>query len=197
MRTGLKETGAIIFAAAILYAMQRTTPLYSNITSPVSIAGEQGERTDARAFALAVGDVHLARTVRIERFGQTRTYTTSGVWVLVEAAAEAKRESLTLTSAEWLGPSGLRYSLSQRISTMPAMLPAERLEPGLPKPVLMAFEVPENELAGGTVLVAPSAFTPLGEEVRVAITELAVGDIPGAVTIRRSDGPMPWTLETE
>ncbi|MER8422026.1 hypothetical protein [Mesorhizobium sp. M1329] len=193
MRAGLKETGAIIFAAAILYAMQRTTPLYSNITSPVSIAGKQGKRTDARAFALAVGDVHLARTVRIERFGQTRTYTTSGIWVLVEAAAEAKRESLTLTSVEWLGPSGVRYSLSQRIST----LPAERLEPGLPKPVLMAFEVPESELSGGTVVVAPSAFTPLGEEVRVAITELAPGDIPGAVTIRRSDGPMPWMLETE
>ena len=86
------------------------------------------------------------------------TYTTSGVWVLLEAAAEASRESLTLTSAEWRGPSGVRYTLSQRFSTMPGMLPAERLEPGLPKPVLMAFEVPESELAGGTLLVAPSAF---------------------------------------
>jgi hypothetical protein len=197
MKAGFNGAAAVIFAAAILYAMQRTTPLYSDITSPVPVAGEQGERIDTRAFALGVGDVHLARIVKTERFGRTRTYTTSGVWVLLEAAAEASRESLTLTSAEWRGPSGVRYALSQRFSTMPGMLPAERLEPGLPKPVLMAFEVPESELAGGTLLVAPSAFTPLAEEAQVAITQLALGDIRSAVTIRQTGGPMPWVLETE
>lgn len=31
---------ALILAAAILYGMQRTTPLYSQITSPVQIAGK-------------------------------------------------------------------------------------------------------------------------------------------------------------
>jgi hypothetical protein len=47
------------------------------------------------------------------------------------------------------------------------------------------------------LLVAPSAFTPLGEEAQVAITQLALGNIRSAVTIRQTGGPMPWVLGAE
>ena len=78
MKAGFNGAAAVILAAAILYAMQRTPPLYSDTISPVPVAGEQGERIDTRAFALGVGDVHLARIVKTERVGRTRTYTTYG-----------------------------------------------------------------------------------------------------------------------
>jgi hypothetical protein len=124
--------------------MQHTTPYYGEITSPIVVEGNAGERLDADDFALGIVNVHLARTLKTESFGQQRSFTTSGVWVVVEGAAEAKAESLTLMSAAWLGPNGVRYELGQRLSSLPGMLPGERLEPGLPKPVLMAFEVPET-----------------------------------------------------
>ncbi|RUM98928.1 hypothetical protein EET67_04595 [Pseudaminobacter arsenicus] len=177
--------------------MQRTTPLYSEITSLVPAYGEQGKRIDARAFAFAVVNVHLARMVRTESFGRTQDFTTSGVWVLIEGAAEAKRESLTLTTANWLGPSGISYALSQRFSILPGLLPNQRLEPGLPKPVLLAFEVPESEVSGATLLVPRNYMTPLDEEIRMPVTNIDTNAIHAAITLKRSTVGLPWILETE
>lgn len=193
----LREIAAVFLVAAILYGMQRTTPLYSEITSPVPVAGEQGKRIDARAFALGISNIHLARTIRTQSFGQSREFTTTGIWVLVEGVAEAKQESLTLTTANWLGPSGLRYGLSQRVSTLPGLLPNETLEPGLPRPVLMVFEVPERDVSGGTLLVARSYLTPLDEEVRMPVTDVDINDIHSVISLGRSSGGVPWTLEAE
>ncbi|MGB3386896.1 MAG: hypothetical protein WBA88_02830 [Pseudaminobacter sp.] len=191
------ELAAVLLAAAILYGMQRTTPLYSEITSPVPVYGEPGKRIDARAFALAVVNVHLARMVRTESFGRTQDFTTSGIWVLVEGAAEAKQESLTLITANWLGPSGVSFALSQRFSLLPGLLPNQGLEPGLPKPVLMAFEVPEREVLGATMTVARSYLTPLDEEVRVPMTSVDATNVRNVITLKRSTAGLPWILEAE
>ncbi|GLS36408.1 hypothetical protein GCM10010869_19970 [Mesorhizobium tianshanense] len=193
----IKGLAGVLLAAAMLYGMQRTTPLYSDIISPVPVAGRQGERVDTSAFAIGVADVHLAREVMASSFGRTRTYTTSGVWVIIEAAAAAKQESLSLTSAKWLGPNGVRHALSQRFSAMSGMLGSERLEPGIPRPMLMAFEVPESQLSGATLLIARSALTPLAEEAWIEMTDVRAQDIRPAVTLGRGNRSQPWTLEAE
>lgn len=194
---GIKGLVAVLLATAALYGMQRTTPLYSDITSPVPVVGEQGERVDTSAFAIGVANVHLAREVRISSFDGTRAYTTSGVWVLVEGAAAAKQGSLSLTSAEWLGPNGVRYALSQRFPAMPGLLGTERLEPGIPRPLLMVFEVPESQLSGATLLISRNAATPLEEEAWIEMMEVPRNEIRPAVTIGRGNHIQPWTLETE
>jgi hypothetical protein len=196
MSSGIKALAAVLLAAALLYGMQRTTPLYSEITSPVPVAGIQGKRLDTDAFAIGIANVHLAREVTTSNFSSTRTYTTSGVWVIVEAAAQAKRESLALTSAAWLGPSGLRYAMSQRFSVMPGILGNERLEPGIVRPILMAFEVPEKELSGAKLLVSRSAYTPLLEEAAIEMTGIRPEEIRPAVVLGRGNRTLPWTLET-
>jgi hypothetical protein len=196
MSGSLKGLAAVLFAAAILYGMQHTTPYYGEITSPIVIKGKAGERLDADDFALGIVNVHLARTLKTESFGQQRGFTTSGVWVVVEGAAEAKTESLTLMSAAWLGPNGVRYELSQRLSNLPGMLPGERLEPGLPKPVLMAFEVPENQAFDGTLIIARAAWMPLDEEVRIPLAGNP-DDIRATIALGRGGGGVPWTLEVE
>lgn len=187
----------VALAATILYGMQRTTPLYSDITAPVPVAGRQGERVETGDFAIGIANVHLARRVTAPGFGAERSHTTSGVWVIVEGAAEAKHQSLSLTSAEWLGPDGARHALSQRLATMPGLLGTERLEPGIPRPVLMVFEVPESQLAGARLLIAPSALTPLQEEAWIEMVDLRPEDIRPAATLGRGGHLMPWTLEVE
>ncbi|MHA6643506.1 hypothetical protein [Mesorhizobium sp. A623] len=188
---------AVIIAAALLYAIQRTTPLYSEITSPVPVAGRQGERVDTAAFAVGITNTHLARKLTVTDFGRTRTYTTSGVWVVVEGAAEAKHESLALTSAEWLGPGGLLYQVSQRLPTIPGSLGTEQLEPGIPRPILMAFEVPETQLAGARLLVSRSAMTPLDEQASIELTDMRPHDIQPSITLSRGNPVLPWTLEAK
>ncbi len=188
---------AVAITAAALYGLQHTTPGYGEITSPIAVAGKLGKRVAANAFTIGVANVHLARTVTTKRVGRTQTFTSSGVWVLVEGAAEARSESLTLMSAQWLGPNGVRYALSQRLSSVPGILPSERLEPGLPRPVLMAFEIPEGQVSGGTLLIARTAWSALEEEVRVEMTGVRPDDIRPGLVLERGGGAVPWTLSSE
>ena len=193
----LGTAAALLLAVAVLFGMQHTMPAYGDITSPVAIRGEAGTRVEGRDYAFAAANIHFARIVGVERFGERRDHTTSGVWILIEGAAVAKTETLALTSAEWLGPSGVRYALSQRFSTISGYLPSERLEPGLPRPVLLAFEVPEAELPGGTLIVSRSAYTPLGEELWIGLGEKHPKKVAAAATLARSDVGLPWILKLE
>ena len=197
MNNVLKAIVAVAASAAVLYGLQRTTPSYGEITSPIAVTGKLGKRIAANAFVIGVVKVHLARTVTTKSVGRTQTFTSSGVWALVEGAAEARSESLSLMSAQWLGRDGVRYALSQRFSTVPGFLPSQRLEPGLPQPVLMAFEIPEDQVSEGTLLIARTAWTPLEEEVRIELTGVGPDDIRPALVLARSEGAVPWTLKSE
>jgi hypothetical protein len=190
----LKGLGGVTLAAAVLYGLQRTTPGYGEITAPRPVAGKLGHRLEARAFAIDVAKVQLARTITTKSAARDGTFTTTGVWMLVEGTAEALTESLTLSSAEWLGPNGVRYAMSQRLSSLPGMLPGQRLEPGLPTPVLMAFEIPEGQVAGGTLLIARSAWAPLAEQARIAMARVKPVDIHSGLVLARAQGRVPWTL---
>lgn len=187
---------ALVLAAGLLYALQKTTPGYSTITSPIVSAGAQGERVATPAFAVTARRVYLAREVTVEAFGRTKTYSSSGVWIVVEAEAEALRESLSLTFANWQAPDGIRYALSPRLSAVPGYLPVERLEPGLPRPVLMAFEAPQGAIAGGHVILARNALFPLGDQLDIRMEAGEVPIVP-RLTIRRSSGGAGWTLDPQ
>ncbi len=197
MSAFLKGLGGVALTAAVLYGMQRTTPGYGDITAPRPIAGKLGHRVEGRTFAIDIGKVQLARTVITKGAARDGAFTTSGVWVLVEGTAEALNESLTLLSAEWLGPNGVRYAMSQRLSSLPGMLPGQRLEPGLPTPVLMAFEIPESQVAGGTLLIARSAWAPLAEQARIEMAGVKPVDIHSGLVLARAPGRTPWTLSAQ
>lgn len=192
---GVAPVVAVLAAAAVLYGMQRTTPLYSDITAPIAVPGIQGERVDTEGFAIGVANVTLARRIAFASFGSTQTYSTSGVWIIVEAAAEAKQESVALASAQWLGRNGARYMLSQRLSMAPGFLGSERLEPGIPRPVLMIFEVPESQVSGGTLLIAQTALMPLLEEASIDMRNVDPGIIRPEMLLGRGNSQLPWTLE--
>ncbi|SDA96391.1 hypothetical protein [Sinorhizobium sp. NFACC03] len=183
-----------VSAIAALYAMRSSTPGYGDITAPIAVRGAVGERVESRDFAFGAANVHLARQVRVESFGRIKEYSTSGIWLIIEGAAVAKTETMTLTSAEWLAGNGLRYELSQRFSTVPGYLPTERLEPGLPRSVLLAFELPEAAVDKGTLLVARSLVMPLAEELWITLGDKQPTDIKPSVTIARGSSGTPWTL---
>lgn len=197
MNAFFRALGGVALAAAVLYGMQRTTPGYGDITSPQPVVGKPGHRLETRTFAIDVARVQLARTVTTRGVSRDGTFTTSGVWLLVEGTAEALTESLTLMSAEWLGANGVRYAMSQRLSSLPGMLPGQRLEPGLPAPVLMAFELPEGQVAGGTLLIARSAWAPLAQQARIDMTGATPADVRSGLVLARAQGRVPWTLSAD
>jgi hypothetical protein len=184
----------LVAAGAILYGLQHTTPYYGDITSPRPTTGKPGQRIDTDVFALTVSKIHFARELATRSFDRVKTYSTSGLWVLVEAVGEAGPESISLLSAKWLGPNGVRYGLSERLSTLPAYLPSQRLEPGLPRPVLMAFEIPESQASGGTLLVTPSSWTPLEPEAQISMPTVQREDVRPVIEVARGNAVTPWKL---
>ncbi|MCV3206129.1 hypothetical protein OHD62_03720 [Mesorhizobium sp. YC-39] len=184
---------ALLFAVAVLYGMQHTRPLYSDITSPIVASGGMNRRVEASAFALSLDRVRVARVLNVETFGKSKTYTSSGVWLVVEGEAEAKFETLGLTSGEWLSGSGVRYVLTDRVPATIEMMPGDVYQPGLPRHVLLMFEVPEDAVAGGTVVVARTKLLPLDDEIRIA-TNVSGRDIEPELTIRRNHKGPSWTV---
>jgi hypothetical protein len=184
---------ALLFAAAALYGLQHTHPLYADITSPIVTAGGMNERVEAGAFAISLDSVRVARALDTEIFGKTKTYTSSGLWVVVQGEAEARFETLSLISGEWIGSKGMHYVLTDRIPATIEMMPGDVYQPGLPRRILLVFEVPQDAVAGGTVAVTRSKLPPLDDEVHIA-TNASGAAIEPRITIRRNDEGPPWTV---
>lgn len=188
-----RTTLAVLAAAVVLYGLQTTRPHYSKITSPIVSAGGIRQPVEASIFAFSVDSVRVARTLNVETFGTTKERTSSGVWVVVEAEAEAKFETMSLTSGEWMSRKGIRYGMSDRVPATIEMMGGDAYQPGLPRRVLLVFEVPEDAVAGGTVVVTPTKLYPLADEVRVA-TDATDAAIEPAITLRRNDEGPPWSV---
>lgn len=180
-----------------LYVLQKSLPTYGDITSPIAVSGRIGEPVTARNFELTVTRLRFARDIKLVAFGTERRFGTSGIWAIVEAEAAARNETVTLTSATWLGDDGLRYLASERIGNAPGLLSRQRLEPGLPLRVLMIFEFPESEMSKGTLLVARYPFQPLDNELRVAMEQSTVPLIYDQVTLERGRSDTEWSIETK
>jgi len=194
MSAKIKAAAGVAATAALLYAIQHSTPLYGEITSPIVVTGTQGEKIEAANFAFDVRRVRLARELATESFDRTKVFSSSGLWVVVEAEAEALSESTSLMSANWISGEGISYALSDRLPPSAGLMPAEVLEPGLPRPVLLAFEVPERALDDGAVAVARTKLLPLDDEIRITVSEPSTPDVEPRITVRRQDGEPAWTL---
>ncbi|MDX0712901.1 hypothetical protein GOD67_09065 [Sinorhizobium medicae] len=191
----IANIAAVLLALTALYGMQHSTPSYSEILSPVAVPAAQGKPARTGRFVFAVAKVHSARELVVPSLGERRTYTTSGKWLVIEAAAKAQEQSVSLTSAEWRGPSGLRFAMSGRIGGSIGLLGSERLEPGIPRPVLLVFELPEDQIESGTLLVAETTVAPLAEQVEIAMHAVLPENRHESITLARGGRIMPWMLE--
>lgn len=195
MSIGVQSLIAVAVGIVALYGMQHTTPYYSDIVSSVEIKAAQGKPVSTDKFTMGVADVHMAKEIVIPSFNAERVYRTDGQWLVIEAVAKANNESTSLSSAFWRGPSGIRYTLSARPSLVPGLIGSERLEPGIPRPVLLIFEVPEKEVEGGTLLVADSLVNPLSQQAAIAMAPVEAKNRHQSVVIKRAGKVLPWTLE--
>ncbi|KAB2787987.1 hypothetical protein F9K96_18840 [Brucella anthropi] len=191
----LKNTLMLCVAAAALYGMQHSTPYYSDIFSSVTIEGQQGKPAETSRFVVGIVNVYRTRQLTTPGIGSTRAYNTDGEWLVIEAAAKAKIESLGLAAVEWLGPNGIRYAMSKRPTYAPGIVGSERLEPGIPRPILMVFELPRDQIAGGRLLIAESSLTPLSEQVQISMNSTAQDNVSQSIAIKRMGTIMPWQLE--
>lgn len=193
MKRRLATWALVVVAAAVLFAMQRSTLRYDELTGAIPVHGDMHETVSTRLFDIEVQGVQFARSVAYRYLGKDQVLTTSGLWALVTTRLTARATSMLITRAYWDGPRGLRYELTDRAVNPPDMPPV-RLDPGLPRVGQFLFEIRADQAGGATLVVWPEGLPPrLDDEARIALDELprnadgelAVADV---VSINRPDG---------
>lgn len=169
MIRGLARLVAILVTAGLLFAMQRTTPSYSEITGPIAQNGLAGTVATGRGFKLRVEKLILAERLRWHSFGRSYERDTGGLWAVAVAAAEGTPATMALAGATWQTPSGLRFDASPRAAPFPGLLPGMRLEPGLARRGLIVFEIGREAAHGGALLVSISRWPRLDTQLRIAL----------------------------
>ncbi|WP_155888721.1 hypothetical protein [Inquilinus limosus] len=172
---------ALAVAAVLLLAMQWTTPYYDRKTDPIPVHGRIGETVAARKFTARIETIQFARQLRFEAYGKPVVRDTSGLWAVVTATLAARSESTLVHEAVWEGPTGLRYSHSDRLSGVRSLLAGALLQPGLPRRGWFIFEIREDQARGATFMAPGVGTTRLDSVVRITL-----GDGGGALPIADS-----------
>lgn len=150
---GLRHSVPVLLGACALGAMMATTPDYNRVFQPF--------RTHAQVDGIAQGRLHDARfgnwqtadQISFDRYGKAVVRDTQGVFLVVDVDILNVRESVRLTAA-WLGRSGRRYEQTSRAEGTPVTLDVRQFHPGLDDRGVVVFELPEDEVAGGQLLLA-------------------------------------------
>lgn len=169
----LKSTArvlALIAAVGGIVLMSRTTPGFVELTAPFVTRGEPGEWVNTRTFGLRVDKPHLVRTLRQQRFGRSEERTTSGVWVIVKVDAVAIRHPGMIGAFALETRDGKRYQHTERVR-LPAQvgLLGRELQPEMPVPALLVFEVPESQISDLTLVAGEREIPHLTSEARIPL----------------------------
>ncbi|GAB1575650.1 hypothetical protein [Bordetella petrii] len=183
MTRRLATLALVLAAAAVLFAMQHSTPRYEDLTGPIPVAGGMRETVRARTFDIEVERVEFARRLQYHNsLGGATLRETSGLWAVVTARLAARAESVSVTRAFWQGPTGIRYELSDRVSLVPDLPPVD-VDPGLPRRGRFVFEIRPDQVGDATLLVSQGPFPLLDSQARIALDSLPLG-ADGALAIQ-------------
>jgi hypothetical protein len=169
----LKSTARVlgwVLAVGAIVLMSRTTPGFVALTAPFVTRGEPGEWVNTRTFGVRVDKPHLVRTLRQQRFGRVEERTTSGVWVIVKVDAVAIRQPSMIGGFALETRDGKRYQHTERIrlSSKVGLLGRE-LQPEMPVPALLVFEVPENQISDLTLIAGEREISHLTSEAHIPL----------------------------
>lgn len=160
----------VTVAIIILYGMQQTKPRFGELTAPIPVYGQMHDLIHTREFDVTLDQVIFARQLDFTQYGQKKTLTTSGLWVVVTAQLAATTSTTSVAAATWLGPTGLKYAVSDRIGWAPGM-PPHQLAPGLPKKVQFIFETMPDQVNGATFILSSKMEPALDSQARIAIDD--------------------------
>ena len=171
--TRLKSTARVLgmlLAVGAIVVMSRTTPGFVDLTAPFVSEGEPGEWVNTRTFGVRVDKPYLVRTLRQERFGRVEERTTGGVWVIVKVDAVAIHHPGMIGAFAIETREGKRYQHTERIRLpLQVGLLGRELQPEMPVPALLVFEVPESQIMDLTLIAGEREIPHLTSEARIPL----------------------------
>lgn len=171
MKRRLATLVLLLAAAAVLFAMQRSTPRYDELTGPLLVSGRMGQPVRTRLFDANVERVEFARQLVYERFDRQTVRTTSGLWAIVTVELSARSRSVNVGWARWVGPGGFQYRLSDRLTLAPGQSPPA-VEPGLPRRARYFFEIRPDQVGGAALWLSEQMAPRLDSEARIELDAL-------------------------
>jgi len=144
----------VLLGSVALGTMMSTIPDYNSSFQPFAVfAGEDGIGHGRQFIAELVG-LKRAAAISYMQSGQDVSRDTSATFLVVDLSITGRSESRQL-DAIWLGASGRQYSQSARLEDAPRVLSSATFQPGLTDRTVAIFEVPEDEIVGGTLGLVP------------------------------------------
>lgn len=160
----------VLIAIAILYGMWRTKPRYGELTGPIRVYGKMHDVVHTREFDVKLDQVIFARELTFTQYGKTKVLTTSGLWAIVNGQLAATTSTTNVSAAKWVGPTGLKYAVTNRVSG-PASLPPYDLAPGLPKQARFVFELTPDQVNGATFVLSSKPEPALDSEAHITLDD--------------------------
>ncbi|WP_313606807.1 hypothetical protein [Rhizobium sp.] len=162
---------ATVTSAALLAALQATTPPYAMLTGPIQTTGSQSDTVSSRTFSVKVNSLQNAKTIAYKQFGRSVELQSSGVWIVVSAELQAFAQTMPVRAATLIGASGRRYRQSRRAGEAPGIISAKLVQPGLPTTGIFVFEIPEDETRGMELVLSEQYDPQLKDEILVSLDE--------------------------
>jgi hypothetical protein len=170
----------IVLAVAAGGLLVRNLPGSVEMTRPFIQSGRIGDTVDGITFTVVVLGVRGAQRVLDSSDNQVDT---DGVYLLVEVKVLAKTEGVNLGHVTVVDRAGRIFGLPDRIEQRFDI--GYRFEPGIPIEGDIAFEVPQDALAGLVLHLSAQSFVEADYE---AVAEVDLG-IDDATATKWADEP--------
>jgi hypothetical protein len=148
----IANLAAIALGGAMLGTMMNTLPDYDSSFQPFAVDADGNDVGRGRLFTAELIGLRSAGAISYERYGKNVVRDTAATFLVAELAISAREESRQV-EAIWLGATGRQYNQSARLENVPHSLSQARFEPGLTDRPLAIFELPEDEIVGGRLVL--------------------------------------------
>jgi hypothetical protein len=143
---------AVLFGGAMLGTMMNTLPDYDSSFQPFRVRADENGVGKGRLFTAELIGLRSAGAIAYSQYGKEVFRDTSATFLLAELSISARQESRQV-EAIWLGATGRQYNQSSRLEGAPRTLSSARFEPLLNDRPLAVFELPEDEIVGGRLVL--------------------------------------------
>lgn len=157
----------VLVAVATIGALVSLRMNYDSKLAPFVVAGRVGDPVAARAFIATVGAVELAAAMSAQNDAEevtSKSLSSGGVWLVVHLRLDARREPISLLTANLQSADGYQYAAVgprvEGLGNLPysrKLLNLRTTQPGLANDGLLLFEVPRARLAGLHLQVSQAA----------------------------------------
>lgn len=142
----------VLVGGGLLGFMMNTLPDYNSSFQPFAVQADESGVGLGRLFMAELISLRSAGAISYERYGKNVVRDTSATFLIAELSISAREEPRQV-EAVWLGSTGRQYNQSVRLEDAPGFLSSARFQPQLTDRSLAIFELPDDEIGGGRLVL--------------------------------------------